>query len=173
MRDVWFLGKGGKPACLAALVAVMVVAGSSLAAEDPSLVIHYSFDNIGATVADLSGKGHNGTVQGTVIADPGGKHNGAARFAGGYLDLDGWNFARGDIPTSAITLAAWAKCDNTGKHHAIFDARTNVGTWIIHPELRTDGRFRWALRAHGMSVIFDIQVFFDDIRLCPPPERAP
>jgi len=148
----------GKSIYFVALVSVLISAGSAFTAGDPSLVIHYSFDNVGTTVADQSGKGHNGTVQGSVTADPGGKHNGAAKFAGGgYLDLDGDNFPVADIPTSAITLAAWVKCENTGEHHAIFDARTDAGTWIIHPELRGDGRFRWALRAHGMSVIFDIQ----------------
>lgn len=196
MRYVWLLGKnfpqrGGEPHIsilesrfwildsprvsrkavrFVALVLSLVLAGSAFAADDPSLVIHYTFDSIGTAVADQSGKGHNGTVQGAVTADPGGKHNGAAKFAGGYLDLDGRNFRMADIPSAAITLAAWVKCDYTGKHHAIFDARTDAGTWIIHPELRSDGRFRWALRAHGMRVIFDIQVFFDDIRLNPPLE---
>ncbi|MFH1883669.1 MAG: hypothetical protein ABIL62_13295 [Planctomycetota bacterium] len=56
-----------------------------------------------------------------------------------------------------MTLAAWVKCENTGEHHAIFDARTGAGTWITHPELRSNGQFRWVLRAYGMSPIFDIR----------------
>ncbi|MHC4433847.1 MAG: LamG-like jellyroll fold domain-containing protein, partial [Planctomycetota bacterium] len=89
---------------------------------------------------------------------PAGVHNGAASFAdAGFVDLDGGNFPLDDIPTSAITLAAWVKCEDTGDHHAIFDARTHAGSWLIHPELRADGQFRWALRASGMSPIFDMQ----------------
>ena len=148
----------GKLIYLFSFVSVLVLAGKAFSADDPSLIIHYSFDNVSKIVIDQSGNGNDGTVQGGVTADPDGMHNGAAKFAsGGYIDLDGDNFPAEDIPTSAITLAAWVKCENTGEHHAIFDARTWAGTWIIHPELRSDGQFRWMLRASGMSPIFDIR----------------
>jgi hypothetical protein len=148
----------GKLFYLFSFVSALVLAGSAWAAEDPSLVIHYSFDNFVKVVADQSGKGNDGAVNGDVTEEPVGKFNGAAKFAnGGYLDLDGDNFPAGDIPTSAVTLAAWVKCEYTGEHHAIFDARTWAGTWIIHPELRSDGQFRWVLRASGMSPIFDVR----------------
>jgi len=142
---------------LISFVLVLALAGNAFTADDPSLVIYYSFDDVRDIIADESGKGHDGTVQGNVTAEPDGKHGGAAKFASGsYLDLDGSNFPAEDIPTSAMTLAAWVKCENTGEHHAIFDARADAGTWIIHPELRSDGQFRWVLRAYGMSPIFDI-----------------
>jgi len=142
---------------LVSFVLVLALADNAFTADDPSLVIYYSFDDVRDVIADQSGKGHDGTVQGDVTAEPDGKHGGAAKFAsGGYLDLDGSNFPAEDIPTSAMTLAAWVKCENTGEHHAIFDARTGAGTWIIHPELRSNGQFRWVLRAYGMSPIFDI-----------------
>jgi hypothetical protein len=142
---------------LVSFVLVLALAGNAFTADDPSLVIYYSFDDVSGIIADQSGKGHDGTVQGDVTADTDGKQGGAAKFArGGYLDLDGPNFPAEDIPTSGITLAAWVKCENTGEHHAIFDARTGAGTWITHPELRSDGQFRWVLRAYGMSPIFDI-----------------
>jgi hypothetical protein len=147
----------GKLIYLFSFVLALVLAGNAFSADDPSLVIHYSFDNVSKIVIDQSGKGNDGTVQGGVTADPDGMHNGAARFtSGGFIDLDGDNFPAEDIPTSAVTLAAWVKCENTGEHHAIYDARTWAGTWIIHPELRSDGQFRWVLRASGMSPIFDI-----------------
>jgi hypothetical protein len=147
----------GKLIYLFSFISVLVLVGNALAIDDPSLVIHYSFDNVGKTVADQSGKGHDGIVNGSVTQEPIGKFNGAAKFAnGGYLNLDGGNFPAEDIPTSAITITAWVKCEYTGEHHAIFDARTWAGTWIIHPELRSDGQFRWMLRASGMSPIFDI-----------------
>jgi len=148
----------GKLIYLVSFVLVLALAGKAFTADDPSLVIYYSFDEVGNIVVDQSGKGHDGTIQGDVTAEANGKHGGAAKFASrGYIDLDGSNFPTEDIPTSAITLAAWVKCENTGEHHAIFDARTDAGTWIIHPELRSDGQFRWVLRAYGMSAIFDIR----------------
>ncbi len=126
--------------------------------DDQSLVIYYSFDDVSGIIADQSGKGHDGTVQGDVTADTDGKQGGAAKFASGsYLDLDGPNFPPEDIPTSAITLAAWVKCENTGGHHAIFNAKASDGTWLIHPELRSNGQFRWLLRAYGGFTIFDIR----------------
>jgi hypothetical protein len=144
--------------CLFSFVFMLVMSGSVFSADDPSLVIYYSFDDVAKIVADQSGKGNDGTVQGDVTEEPAGKLNGAAKFANnGYIDLNGDNFPAEDIPTSAITIAAWVKCENTGEHHAIFDARTWAGTWIIHPELRSDGQFRWALRASGMSPLFDIR----------------
>ncbi len=125
---------------------------------DPSLVIYYSFDDVGEIVADQSGKGHDGAVNGDITAEANGKYNGAAKFASGsYLDLDGPSFPAQDIPTSAMTLAAWAKCENTGDHHAIFNARASDETWLTHPELRSNGEFRWLLRAYGMTTIFDIR----------------
>jgi len=142
---------------LVSFILVLALAGNAFTADDPSLVIYYSFDDVRDVIADESGKGHDGTVQGDITAEPDGKHNGAAKFtSGGYIDLNGPAFPAEDIPTSGITLVAWVKCENTGQHHAIFDARTDEGTWLIHPELRSDGQFRWVLRAYGMSTIFDI-----------------
>jgi hypothetical protein len=131
--------------------------------NDPSLVLYYTFDQVGAIVADQSGKGHDGVVHGDVTAFAEGKCNGAAQFKGiggpagqSYLDLNGPSIPADDIPTTAITLAAWVKCQNTGGHHAIFNARASDATWVIHPELRSNGVFRWLLRAAGSVVIFDM-----------------
>jgi len=127
-------------------------------AVDPSLVIYYSFDEVSDIVADQSGKGHDGLVVGEVTAEANGKYNGAAKFAtGSYLDLDGPSFAAEDIPTSGITLAAWIKCTNTGDHHAIFNARASDETWVVHPEARSNGEFRWLLRSYGGTTMFDIR----------------
>ena len=125
---------------------------------DPSLSIHYTFDEVGAVVADQSGKGHDGAVVGEVTADPAGMIAGAAKFANaGYLDLDGPSFAAEDIPTSGITLAAWIKCENNGSHHALFNARASDQTWLVHPEARSNGEFRWLLRSYGGTTMFDIR----------------
>ncbi|MFH1718740.1 MAG: LamG domain-containing protein [Planctomycetota bacterium] len=126
--------------------------------NDPSLVIYYSFDDFDNVVIDQSGKGHDGVVTGDVTPDPDGVRNGAAKFAtGSYLDLNGPDFPAEDIPTSGMTLAAWAKCQNTGGDHAIFNARASDSTWVVHPELRGGGNFRWLLRSAGGNTLFDIR----------------
>jgi hypothetical protein len=125
---------------------------------DPNLSIYYTFDEVSDIVADQSGKGHDGVVVGDVSAEVEGMIAGAAKFAdAGYLDLDGLNFTVEDIPTSAITLAAWIKCENTGDHHAIFNARASDQTWVVHPEARSNGEFRWLLRSYGSTTMFDIR----------------
>jgi uncharacterized protein YodC (DUF2158 family) len=136
-------------------LALIMAAG---AWADPDLVIYYSFDSFADVVPDESGKGHDGAVVGDVTPDAGGRRGGAARFAtGSYLDLDGPNMPASDVPVDGMTLCAWANVENTGGHHAIFNARASDQTWLIHPELRSDGGFRWLLRAAGGDTIFDIR----------------
>jgi len=123
------------------------------------LSIYYSFDSVGAVVEDESGNNNDGTVVGDVTAEANGRRGGAARFANsGYLDLDGPNVPSEDIPTSAITLAAWVKCQWTGGNHAIFNARASDGTWIIHPEIDHDPQYRFCLRGDGGVKICDIKI---------------
>ena len=140
---------------------VMFVLSTNALADllgDPDLVIYYSFDEVTDIVADQSGNGHDGVVNGDITPDPEGKRNGAARFTtGSYLDLDGPSIPPEHIPTSAITLAAWGKCENTGGDHAIFNARASDNTWLIHPEFRSNGQFRWLLRGAGGAGIMDIR----------------
>jgi len=125
---------------------------------DASLVIYYSFDEVGDIVADQSGKSHDGAVVGDVTAEADGKYGGAANFAtGSYLDLDGPSIPAEDIPTSAMTLAAWIKCANTGGDHEIFSARASDNTWLIHPEPKSSGDIRWLLRSYGGTTIFQIR----------------
>ncbi|MCP4613586.1 MAG: LamG domain-containing protein, partial [Planctomycetes bacterium] len=125
---------------------------------DPSLVIYYSFDEVGDIVADQSGKGHDGVVVGDVTAEAEGMYGGAANFAnGGFLDLDGPSIPAEDIPTSAMTLAAWIKIANTGGDHEIFSARASDESWLIHPEPKSSGDIRWLLRSYGGTTIFQIR----------------
>jgi len=127
--------------------------------NDPALVIYFPYDEeFTDIVYDQSGKGNNGTVEGEVTFEPEGLHKGAARFASGsYLDLNGPDILPEYIPTTAITLAAWAKCEDTGGDHAILNARAGDSTWLMHPELKSGGNFRWLLRAAGGTTIFDIR----------------
>jgi len=125
---------------------------------DPSLSIHYTFDEVSDIVADQSGKGHDGIVMGDVSAAAEGILAGAGKFAtGSYLDLDGPSVAAEDIPTSAMTLAAWINCENTGGDHEIFSARASDSTWLIHPEPKSSGDIRWLLRSYGGTTIFQIR----------------
>jgi len=132
--------------------------------RDPNLVIYYPYEEVGAIVADESGKGHNGTVCGDISACPSGiKWYGAAEFQGiwgptgySYLDLDSPHYPAADIPKSAITLAAWVKCRKTGQHHAIISCRAGDNTWVVHPQINDNGTFRWLLRAKGSVTIFNL-----------------
>ena len=134
--------------------------------RDPNLVLFYSFEDVGTIVPDESGKGHDGAVCGDVTKCLSGiKYYGAAQFQGrlgptgySYLDLNGPDFPAEDIPTSAITLSVWVKCQNTNDHHATLNARASDNTWIIHAEIRSGGNFRWLLRAYQGTSIFDMQV---------------
>lgn len=142
---------------LVCMVLILVTSLTSFAA-DPDLVIYYSFDNFNNIVPDESGKGHDGKIVGEIKPDTEAKRGGSAKFTkGAYLDLDGPNFPSSDIPVDAMTLCAWAKPENTGDHHAIFNARASDQTWLVHPEFRSDGKVRWLLRAAGGQTIFNIQ----------------
>ncbi|MBM4024483.1 MAG: hypothetical protein FJ280_03645, partial [Planctomycetes bacterium] len=148
------------------LLAVLTVTGGVRAEipRDPNLVIYYSYEEVGAIVPDESGKGHHGTVCGDVSRAPSGiKWYGAAEFLGewgptkySYLDLDSPRYPAADIPTSAITLAAWVNCRKTGKDHAILSCRAADNTWVIHPQINDNGTFRWLLRAKGSATIFNL-----------------
>jgi len=145
---------------LFSLVLLVALNSNALAGltDDSALVIYYSFDSVSDIVVDQSGNGHDGVVNGEITAEPVGKYSGAAKFTtGSYFDLDGENFPVEEIPTTGITLAAWIKCENTGGHHAIFNARASDATWLIHPEARSNGEFRWLLRSYGGTTIFDIR----------------
>ncbi len=143
---------------LAVFICLALVLASGVWAADPDLVIYYSYDSFADVVPDDSGKGHDGTIVGDITPDASGKRGGAARFTtGSYLDLDGPNFPAADIPTSAFTLAAWIKCENTGGDHAVFNARAADETWLIHPDIRGGGQYRFCLRGYGGNKICDIK----------------
>jgi len=146
--------------CVVVSMVLLGLAGQAAAdlSGDPALVIYYSFDEFTDIVPDESGKGYDGEVNGEVTFEAEGMHDGAAKFASqGFLDLDGPGIADEDIPTTGMTLAAWVKCEDTGGDHAIFNARSSDGTWLIHPELKGGGNFRWLLRSAGGTTIFDIR----------------
>lgn len=146
---------------------VLIVSIVRAAEYDPDLMVYYPYedDHIeGDTVRDVTeiggpdGTGYHGTINGDITLVDGGKFGKAAKFTtGSYIDLHGADIPQGETPTEAITVCAWVKCENTGGHHAIFNARASDSTWLIHPELRNNGQFRWLLRTNGGNNIFDIR----------------
>jgi len=128
-------------------------------------MIYYPYEEFeGDTVKDLTGTGgpdgtgYNGTINGDVTLVDEGQFGKAAQFAtGSFIDVHGAEIPEGETPTDAFTILAWVKCENTGGDHAIFNARAADSTWLIHPELKGSGQFRWLLRTDGGTTIFDIQ----------------
>lgn len=142
-----------------ALIFLIFVCSSLLAYDDPNLVFYFPFEEFdGNTALDQSGHGHKGTINGKISIVDGGKFGKAAEFTTtSFIDMDGPNFPANLIPRDAITLCAWINCKNTGGDHAIFNARATDQTWLIHPEAKSSGNFRWLLRSDGAAGIFDIQ----------------
>jgi hypothetical protein len=116
-------------------VLVLVWAGTTIAADDPDLVIYYDFEGFGnnSIVLDKSGKGHDATAVDDVsgLAGAGIRNSEACKVTGdgSYLDLDGLNFPTEDIPTTAFTLAYWVKPEDTGGTQTIFSALAAPHSW--------------------------------------------
>lgn len=128
----------------------------ALRAQDADLILYYDYETLGAKATDLSGKGHNGVVNGKIVLEAG-KHGQAARFAAmSFIDVDGPNWPADQIPRKGMSILAWINCDNQADN-AIFNARAQDTTWVVHPEFRNDGNFRWLLRADGGATLFDIR----------------
>jgi hypothetical protein len=142
-----------------AVLIYIVAANSLLALDDPDLVFYFPFESFSGDAAlDQSGKGHNGTINGDIKLVEGGKRGKAAQFAQtSFIDMDGPNIPEDHIPRDEMTLCAWARCEKTGDHHTLFNARASDGTWLIHPEFRSEGDFRWLLRSDGGVDLFDIR----------------
>ena len=129
------------------------------APKDPDLIFYFNFEEVkGNTALDQSGNGHDGDIKGSIKIVDGGKFGKCAEFqTGDYIDMRGADFPADQIPKSAITLCAWVNIKNNGGDHAIFNARATDQTWIIHPEAKSGGTFRWLLRTDGGTTIFDFQ----------------
>ena len=126
---------------------------------DPDLVLYFDYEDFdGDTVLEKSGRGYDGAINGDVTQSNDGKFGKAAHFASGsFLDLDGTNVKAEDIPTEGMSLLAWINVEAVSDM-AIFNARAADGTWLIHPEARGDGNYRWLNRGPNPSrTIFDIR----------------
>jgi len=134
-----------------------LISGLSIAISDPDLIVYFPYEEMsGNIILDQSGNGHNGDVKGKIKIVDNGKRGKAAEFQqGDYIDMNGPDFAADQIPKNEITICAWVNCKKTGDHHEIFNARAADQTWVIHPEIRSEGAFRWLLRTDGGNTIFD------------------
>ena len=139
---------------------LMLVGGVTLFAAplDQDLVIYFDYEDFaGNAVVDGSGRGHNGTINGKVTQVDGGQFGKAGKFEqGSFLDLDGPNIPKDDIPTEGMSVVAWINVEAISDM-AIFNARAGDATWLVHPEARGDGNYRWLLRGAGGTGIFDVR----------------
>ena len=125
---------------------------------DPDLVLYFDYEDFtGDTVVEQSGNGYDGAIDGDVTQSNDGKFGKAGHFASGsFLDLDGPNVNAEDIPTEGMSLVAWINVESVADM-AIFNARAGDNTWLVHPEARGDGNYRWLNRSPGGTTIFDIR----------------
>ena len=143
---------------LAFLILVFQVNGLSADVLDPDLVLYFDYEEFsGDTVVEKSGRGYDGKINGKVTQSDDGKFGKAAQFASGsFLDLDGPNINPDDIPTEGMSVVAWINVEAVADM-AIFNARAADSTWLVHPEARGDGNYRWLNRSPGGQTIFDIK----------------
>ncbi len=114
-------------------------------------------------VADHSGNDNTASVVGAVVTG-GGVLGAGANFPGGvgdvaddYLTIDINKLPPNQIPTTAITIAAWAKLTHTGFRHAIFASQTADGDFIIHAEVFDNGTVRFTLRDNSGNTIINFE----------------
>lgn len=132
---------------------------ASAAALDPDLVLYFDYEDFdGNTVVEKSGRGYDGEIKGKITQSDDGKFGKAAKFeAGSFLDLDGPSVKPEDIPVEGMSLLAWINVASVSDM-AIFNARAKDGTWLVHPEARGDGNYRWLNRGPNPGrTIFDVR----------------
>ena len=136
---------------------ITAIQGASADVLDPDLVLYFDYEDFtGDTVIEKSGRGYDGAINGDVTQSNDGKFGKAAHFASGsFLDLDGPNVKSEDIPTEGMSILAWINVESVADM-AIFNARAADNTWLVHPEARGDGNYRWLNRSPGQT-IFDIR----------------
>ena len=125
---------------------------------DPDLVLYFDYEDFnGDTVVEKSGRGYDGAINGKVTQSDDGKFGKAGHFvSGSFLDLDGPNIKPEDIPTEGMSIVAWINVEAVSDM-AIFNARAGDNTWLVHPEARGEGNYRWLNRSPGGATIFDIR----------------
>ena len=163
-RNLFAISACKLPAYLVCLLLIGVfclytVEFASTQVLDPDLVLYFDYEEFdGDTVVEKSGHGYDGAINGKVTQSNDGKFGKAAEFAStSFLDLDGPNIDPDHIPTEGMSVVAWIHVNNV-TDMAIFNARAGDGTWLVHPEARGDGNYRWLNRGPNPNrTIFDIR----------------
>ena len=139
-------------------IPIAMVRDASAQVLDPDLVLYFDYEDFdGNTVVEKSGRGYDGEINGEVTQSNDGKFGKAAHFeSGSFLDLDGANINKDDIPTEGMSIVAWINVESV-TDMAVFNARAADNTWLVHPEARGDGNYRWLNRSPGGTTIFDIR----------------
>ncbi len=148
------------------------LAGATLAQPivTGDLSVYYDFDDFVDEIEDKSGNGLNGEIFGNVIFSDDAVRGGGSAF----FDSAETNFTAehnvaiagctrdtplecGDIPaelipSSAFTLAAWMKVeDSTGGDQSVYQVESADGSFVTHAQLQNDGRIRMRLRSQLQS----------------------
>jgi hypothetical protein len=55
-----------------------------------------------------------------------------------------------------MSVVAWINVEAVSDM-AVFNARAGDATWLVHPEARGSGKYRWLLRSPGGQTIFDVR----------------
>jgi hypothetical protein len=105
-----------------------VVRGVRVTHMQDGLVLHYTFDEAGPSVTDLSGTGNHGTVHGATWTEAG-KVGGAYAFDGEDDYIDGG--ARPSLDLACMTILAWVYVD--------VDAPENTCAWVARGQIRGSG----------------------------------
>ena len=129
--------------CLILLVLAVAISVLSWA-EEKDLILYFDYEDFkGDEVVEKSVSKRNGKIEGKVVQVDGGKFGKAGKFsAGSFLDLDGATFPKDNIPTKAWSLLAWINVEAISDM-AIFNARSSEPVWLVHPEARGGGNYRW------------------------------
>ena len=143
--------------CLILLALTVTISVPSWA-EEKDLILYFDYEDFkGGEVVEKSISKRNGKIEGKVVQVDNGKFGKAGKFAAGsFLDLDGATFPKDNIPTKAWSLLAWINVEAISDM-AIFNARSSEPVWLIHPEARGGGNYRWLLRGNGNTKLFDIR----------------
>ena len=127
------------------------------------LTVFYDFDTFTDEVQDKSENNLHGVVLGNVVLSDDAKRGGGSAFFDSAPDFMETGVAVGGcdvgsedaceaipleiIPRAGMTLAAWVKVEDTPpESHSIFQPRSADGSFVMHAQLETDGRFRMRLR---------------------------
>lgn len=119
-----------------------------------NVVLYFDFEEIVENrVVEGTGKSGIGAINGKITLVEGLRGQAGQFVPNTFIDIG--DLESDAIPTDEITIMAWVNVP-PGTHE-ILNARGSDGTWVFHPELRSDGRYRWLVRTKNAHTVFDMQ----------------